>query len=555
VSILQSEKFKLDFALECADSLTWEYDRTTDIIVFSDEFDKLISGRQSDYNYNFTAFLDLHLKDFKDEILQKMDDLLTGKTDLYESEIVLIGSDKEPHWLIVRGKFIDQTEKLVYGVSVDITRRKKLEMHLEELAYVDHLTGLYRLDYLEDVVAHKVRGVNLTRIGLVILDICGFSNVEQAFDRNIADRVLCLTADRLKTLVGEQLLIHLNEDKFLVVFNDVDNIDYLQMMAHSVKEAFKLPLAEIEKSFYLDFDIGIALSDNLVIDQEGLRCVLQDAQFALRTAKENELSSICTITDDIRRDTMELLNMAYGMRHAIEQKEFFLQFQPIIGACSHKMVGCEALIRWQHPVKGLLNPLRFIPLAEEIGLIIKIGDFVLEEAMRHMGKWLAVNPGFYVAVNVSAIQFLSHKLSERLLELMNKYAIPPANLVIELTESAFISDFIYLTKTLNTLKKYGIRISLDDFGTGYSSLSYLKKLPIDNLKIDRAFLDDVLVDETARAMLKSIIALAKNLSLSITVEGVETKEQLDLLEKYGCDRLQGYYFSKPLSAEELEKWL
>jgi EAL domain-containing protein (putative c-di-GMP-specific phosphodiesterase class I) len=212
-------------------------------------------------------------------------------------------------------------------------------------------------------------------------------------------------------------------------------------------------------------------------------------------------------------------------------------------------------VRWMHPEKGIISPMRFIPMAEEMGLIIDIGDFVLEESMRQLQKWLLFDPDFYVSINVSYLQFISDGFIRRVKELVEKYDIPFSSIVIELTESIFITDIVHMTECLNDLRNLGIRISLDDFGTGYSSLSYLKRIPLDNLKIDREFLLDVAESKSSAAILRTIISLARDLNLSITAEGVETGEQINLLEDFGCDLLQGYYFSMPVLAGQIDSFL
>ncbi|MCL2253568.1 MAG: bifunctional diguanylate cyclase/phosphodiesterase [Lachnospiraceae bacterium] len=555
ITDLRLSQFKINFALECANAVRWEYQRETDFIWFGEEFYKMTGLSGTNWDYKFSTFAETVLAPYVDEIKEQIAELEAGTREMLSIILNFDGANGESFWYNIRGKFFDRDQGIVYGVSININEQKKMEKRLWDMAYRDDMTGLYRMGYVKDIFAKRIDGIRLRYPAFMVLDIAGFSNVNEAFGHDRGNRVLYQASRRLTELCKSEIIARVNGDEFLIVFDNVDDQERLQKVAEDIITSFRKPVVEGGNDFFLAFKIGITVPGEEKIDIHRLGIHLQDAEIALQRAKQDGRSSICIINNDIRKDTDELLTLSYELHKAVENKEFTVYFQPIILNKTKKPIGCEALVRWVHPEKGIISPMRFIPIAEEIGLIIAIGDFVMEESLKHLRKWISFDPNFYVSVNVSYIQFVSLGFVERVKELVTMYKVPYSALVIELTESIFISDIVQMTECLSELRDLGIRVSLDDFGTGYSSLSYLKRIPLDNLKIDREFLLDVSGNNSSASILRTIISLARDLNLSITAEGVETTEQISLLEEYGCDLLQGYYFSRPVLSEQIDEFL
>ncbi|MCL2718376.1 MAG: bifunctional diguanylate cyclase/phosphodiesterase [Lachnospiraceae bacterium] len=536
-----------NFTLECANAVRWEYCCKTNTIWFSDEFYQMtgLDGQR------WRSIVNPYLNEIKEQVVE----ILDGSRILLSLIVNIQGADGKEHWFNIRGKFFDDDKAILFGVLININEQKKIEKRLWELAYRDEMTNLYQLNYIKDLIAGRIDGVKLIYPAFMTLDICDFSAVNEAFGHDRGNQVLAKVSKRLLKLFKDEIIVRVSGDEFLIIFNQVRKDSQIMKAAKAILFDFKKPVSEGEHDFYLSFKIGITVPGEKEIDNARFSVHLQDAEIALQRAKDDERNDICIINNDIRKNFDEMNSLAYKLRKAVEGNDFVVYFQPIISTKTKKLIGCEALVRWVQPDGSLISPLRFIPVAEELGLIIDIGEFVMEESMRELSKWLKYDPDFYVSINVSYLQFISEGFVKRLKELVNFYQVPYSAIDIELTESIFITDMEHMTKCLKELRDLGIKVSLDDFGTGYSSLSYLKRIPLDNLKIDREFLLDVAENASSAAILRTIISLARDLNLSITAEGVETIEQLSLLEEYGCDLLQGFYFSKPVLPGQIDSFL
>jgi len=536
-----------NFTLECVNGVRWEYHYDTDAFWVDNEFYQMtgLDGRQ------WRTIIAPYVNELEKQVVE----IKEGVRTLISLVVSFNGADDRLHWFHVRGKFFDNDKAALYGVLINIDEQKKVEKRLWELAYRDEMTGLYQMNYIKDLVGSRIDGVKLSYPAFMILDIHGFSAVNEAFGHERGNKVLYQVAKRLMKLYKDEIIIRVSGDEFLIVFNHVKDDFYMKMAAEKILDDFQQPVIEGGFDFYLNFKIGITVPGENEVNNHRLGIHLQDAEIALQRAKADERSDICIITNDIRRDFDESNNLAYELRKAVENGDFVVYFQPIILTETRKLIGCEALVRWVHAEKGVISPMRFIPIAEDLGLIIDIGDYVMEESLRQLSTWLKYDPHFYVSINVSYLQFISEGFVSRIKSLVTYYNVPYSAIIIELTESIFITDMEHMTKCLKDIRDLGIRVSLDDFGTGYSSLSYLKRIPLDNLKIDREFLLDVSENASSAAILRTIISLARDLNLSITAEGVETLDQISLLEEYGCDLLQGFYFSRPVLAGQISSFL
>jgi diguanylate cyclase (GGDEF)-like protein len=551
IAVLKEHDFKLSFALDCAEAINWEISEDHKKVIFSKNFDTYYGIRQSDYDYDFERFLELHLNPHKEQVLESMERYVTGKAEMMELEITLYDDKGRMHWLLARGKFISEERKVIYGVSINITKQKNLEDRLARMAYVDSNTGLYKAEYISDVLAGRIEAVKISTPGLMMLNIYRFRDINAVFGHERGTEVLVHAAKRLATLTN-YLIARIEAGGFIILFNQAKGTAELEEVGRRILGAFEKPLMIGGHPYFINFKIGIAKAEGRDAD---FGTLLKDAELAVNHIKNDEIRSLCVISDEIRKSEDDYLNMVYEFRQAIQCNEFLLHFQPIINGVTKKVSGAEALIRWNHPKRGMISPATFIPLAEQTGLINQIGDFVLAEAMKELKKCMEIDSKFYISVNVSVIQLMSNELLQRIQGLLEDYRIPPGNLIVEITESVFIANMTQMISMLNKIRELGVRVSLDDFGTGYSSLSYLTQIPLDNLKIDQSFLRDVSDSPASEAILKSIISLARNLNLSITVEGVENAGHMELLKVYGCDYLQGYFFSRPVPSDGLESFL
>lgn len=476
----------------------------------------------------------------------------------------LVHADGTPTGIVNRHDFYDQndlkwyllTESLIEWVDgrnailmtrEDVTEQKEYERKLTERAYVDQLTGAYNQQYITDGMLKP--GADVQNYGVMTLDIRSFKNINESFGHDFGDKVLVSIARALRNLMPFTPFARVSSNEFVFAFENV-GLEGIQAVGEGVLSSFYEPFRVEEHEIYIDFCIGIAYADTTEPD---IPALFRDADIALYYAKKGP-HKMYVLTDELKNTFNSRINMEYELRLAIERYEFELYYQPKVRVCDKKVVGAEALIRWNHPERGMVSPGYFIPLAEETGLILQIGEFVIAEAARQLREWQNNGIDVFVSVNASVRQFLSVDFISTLNRWLDEYALPRDLMVVEVTESIVAGDMNRVITILDNLRQDGIRVSLDDFGTGYSSLNYLVKMPLDNLKIDKSFIDNILNDEKDKVVLETIITMAHNLGLYVTAEGVEQKEQADLLAQLDCDLIQGYYFAKPLRVEDFVKF-
>ncbi|NIA53676.1 EAL domain-containing protein [Massilia sp. TW-1] len=437
----------------------------------------------------------------------------------------------------------------------DLSERRRLERALVEQLTHDALTGLPNrnriLEALDEAIAcarHDGR-----TLAVLVFDLHEFRKINSGYGYAGGDDVLRECVVRLSgVLAGGDMLARQGGNEFIVVQKHAGQ-DAATALAERLLEAVREPFLVGGQRVFLAASVGIALLP------DGRCCaheLLQMAQVAMAGARAEGPARYRFHTDAMALAIRERVDMESLLRHAIERNQFALQYQPRVELASGAVLGVEALVRWRHPVLGLVPPARFIPLAEETGLIDDIDMWVLDEACTRASAWRAQGlPPLRVSVNLSARQFQQAGLAQRVQAALEKSGLPPGCLEIEITESTVMRDTAEAASVLRSLKALGVALSIDDFGTGYSSLSYLKRFPIDVLKIDRSFISDVTVDANDAAITRAIIALAHTLNLEAVAEGVETAEQVAFLRENGCDEIQGYYFSPPVWPEQIEELL
>ena len=440
----------------------------------------------------------------------------------------------------------------------DITERKAFEQQLTEQAFFDTLTGLpNRLlfrDRLDQAWARA--GHHRSNVGLLFIDLDNFKHVNDSFGHKEGDEVLAEAAKRLRACIRvANTIARLGGDEFVVLLEHLTGPDDAVEVANRIAEAFAKPFKLDGRDITVTASIGISLGN---ADQELADNMLRDADVAMYRAKSDGKARHIVFDATMQTDALARMVAESDLRLAVKRGEFVLHYQPILVLETGQVVEVEALVRWQHPTRGLVAPEEFIPIAEETGLIVAIGQWVLEEACRQVAAWrmtYQADPPLMVSVNLSPRQFQQSDLVECVKRALHESGLPATGLKLEITEGAIMRDVETTIATLWRLKDLGIQIAIDDFGTGYSSLAYLKRLPLDVLKIDRSFINGIVGDREDSAIVQAIIAMAKSLDLSITAEGIETADQSALLRSWHCDLGQGFYFAKPLDVTTFTEML
>ncbi|MCX8129982.1 MAG: EAL domain-containing protein [Clostridia bacterium] len=550
------ERYRL--AVEGSNDALWDFDVLTNRLFISAR-GKQIAGYSKDEELENEMFIELIHPDDKAKYLQYMRSFFTGKEKSAQLEYRIISQDGNTVWVLSRGKGIwDSSGKLVRvaGSFMDITIRKEAEREIHQLAYYDTLTHLPNrvllIDRLNMVLAESKRNKNMG--ALLYLDLDNFKTINDTQGHAFGDELLKKISDKLKYCVREyDTVARLGGDEFVILQPRINAADDAVRLAGRIISAIQEPWVISGRDYYITCSIGITIYPN---DGKDGPTLLKNADMAMYTAKELGRNNYQLYEKNMNVRIMEKLVMENDMRRAIDRNEFVVFYQPQIDIATGAITGVEALIRWVHPEHGMIPPLKFIPLAEETGLVITIGEWVLRTACKQNRKWRSEGiENLNMAVNLSARQFQQKDLVEMISRVLEETGMTPELLELEITESIAMQDLNYTMTVLNSLRDMGIRVSLDDFGTGYSSLNYLKNLPISTLKIDKHFVQEITNNSKEEAIAKAVISMAHSMMLSVTAEGVETVDQLTFLKEQGCDKVQGYFFSKPLPAEELEALL
>lgn len=442
------------------------------------------------------------------------------------------------------------------GSQTDVTERIRAEQELAHRATHDGLTGLPNRGLLEDRLQHAIAQASRGdgRIGVAFVDLDNFKMFNDSIGHTAGDTVLKTIGDRLRTcLRSGDTVARLGGDEFVIVVEQLEDDAMLRDVGQRVLSAVAQPIVLNGQAYEVGCSVGTA-----VYPRDGTTpgSLIQHADFAMYKAKEDGRGVLRIYEPKLDARHADRLNLEVALRQALARKEFVLHYQPKCNTASGRVCGAEALVRWHHPERGLVPPLQFIELAEQTGVIVPLGEWVLEEACRESHRLREAGlSDFAIAVNVSAIQFKQANFMAMIRRILAETGLSTAGLSLEITESVMMSDPETFTATLRDLKALGVKVALDDFGTGYSSLSYLKRFPIDQVKIDRAFVRDITSDAADAAISSAIIAMAHSLDMSVVAEGVENAEQVAYLRGRGCDELQGYYLSRPLAAAAFQQWL
>ncbi|WP_417069953.1 putative bifunctional diguanylate cyclase/phosphodiesterase [Niveibacterium terrae] len=457
----------------------------------------------------------------------------------------------------------DGAASRVQGTTQDITEQVEAEKRIRYLAYYDSLTGLPNRQYCRELLRQALRRASRSRhwVAAMVVDLDRFGRINESLGQSVGDQVLQVVARRLSEIVvpsngheaGHALTVsRISGDQFVAFIDGSPQGELPESVAQRLLEVVRQPIVVAGAEVMLTASVGMAVFPEHASDADAL---LKCADMAVSTTKREQRNSVRAFSDDLRTAADLRLALETEMRKALEQGEFELFYQPVIEYPHGGILGAEALIRWRHPKRGLLAPGEFIPLAEECGLIVEIGEWGLKTACAQMAYWIrnGVAPDA-VAVNLSGISFRHVRLLAAVRNALAGSGLPPERLELEMTESVLMSDVELTNEILAELKRMGVRLMVDDFGTGYSSLAYLKRFPIDVLKIDRSFVQDLAREGSDAAITSAVMAMAQELGLDVVAEGVETEAQALALARRGCKAMQGFLYSRPVPSQQFIAW-
>jgi len=554
---LRKSQERYERAMSGTNDGLFDYDLTTDEVYFSPRIETMLGYSPGEVIKTTDDYYQLvHPNDI--ELFRHNLQAYVGRPGEYmQHEYRIKQKDGTYRWVLCRGVVsrktneANETSSRFSGSQTDIHAQKQAEQQLIHDAMHDRLTGLPNrhllLDRLQHFLDSKERRKQ-ERAGLLFLDLDGFKMINDSLGHAAGDRLLIALAHRLqKMLKPEDTLARFGGDEFVILTEGIQkNVD-IERLAEELHEALELPFVTGNGKTFLGASVGIALADEQYQRAEDL---LRDADIAMYRAKSQGKKRHVLFDKNMHSDVVGRLQLENELRHAFEHDQFEIFYQPIIDLQdSRKLVGFEALIRWRHPERGLISPETFIPLLEESGLIIDVGEWMLSKACSTVKTWHRKNYTPWVSINVSAVQLRDNGLVASVARALEDSQLAPQYLTLEITESNVMKNETLARSLLKKVKQLGIKLSMDDFGVGYSSLSYLKRFPWDYVKIDRSFVHDIAHDPEAASIMEAIIVMVHTLKFDVVAEGIETVEQLEVLRDYGIDCVQGYLLSRPENAE------
>lgn len=553
---LQESQERYALVAQSAQDGLWDWSLKTNEIYFSPRWKAMLGKDDNEIGNSLAEWFNrVHPEDM-DQFKGELSAHLAGLTSHFENEHRLLHQDGEYRWMLCRGLAVrdeDGKPLRIAGSQTDITLNKVNEAKLIHQAFHDALTGLpnriWFMERVENALLRSKEDKNYV-FALLFLDLDRFKIVNDSLGHTYGDKLLVASAERLKAcLTSQDALARLGGDEFTILLENINDINDATKIADKIYQELSKPFNLNGHEVITTVSIGIAIS---TVGYDKSEDLLRDADMTMYRAKELGKARLEVFDPTLHNKAMARLQLEIDLRRALENNELQVYYQPIVSLNNGKIAGYEALMRWKHPQRGFVSPVEFIPLAEETGLIIPLGRWVLHQACYQLRIWqqqIPTNPPLTISVNISGKQFAEPNLIETIKEILQETRLDASSLKLEITESVLVDNPADAVAILKQLKALGIKLSIDDFGTGYSSLSYLHQMPFDTLKIDRSFVNNVDCDPEKIEMIRTIVSLAWNLGMNVVAEGVETKKQMYQLQALRCDYGQGYYFARPLDAK------
>ena len=436
-------------------------------------------------------------------------------------------------------------------VFSDISDTKRVQTALHEMVNHDALTGLPNRRLLNELTGHALRRAEREKsnVAILFIDLDRFKVINDTLGHQVGDKLLMQVSSRLRDVMRESdTVARLGGDEFLVMMDSLRDVEDASRVAKKIVSTLQAEFVIDGKDIFIGASVGISVYPG---DGDDVDNLIKAADIAMYKVKSEGKNNYRFYSSDLSENAVERFTMETQLRRALERQQFELYYQPQVSLKTGRIVGAEALVRWQHPELGVVSPAKFIPVAEETGLVVQIGEWVLRESARQMVEWTGQGLDLKsISVNVSGVQVQRSNFADTVYGILVETGCDPALLELEITESVVMNNTEYVISVFARIKEPGVRLAIDDFGTGYSSLSYLKRLPLDKLKIDQSFVRDLTSDPDDKAIASAVIALARSLGLKVIAEGVETQEQIDTLVSMGCDDVQGYFYGRPMPADQ-----
>lgn len=545
------------FALEGAGDGVWDWDMVTDQVFRSARWKEIYGYTNNELEDTATAGRMLVHPDDLSQMLEDTQAYIQGKRDVYVSEFRILCKDGSWKWTLSRGMVIrhdvDGKPLRMIGTHTDISERKNAEAQVFRLAHYDQVTHLPNRTLFLDRFQQEIKKAqrNHKLITLMFLDLDDFKDVNDTLGHDRGDLLLKETAERLEACVrADDTVARIGGDEFTIILNNLSDQISTERIAQNILDKFNEPFNLGGEIVYITASIGISVYP---VDGTEVDVLLKNADRAMYTAKEQGRNRYHYFTSTMQDAALTRMHLSNDLHTALVANQFQLHYQPIVDLTSGVIHKAEALIRWQHPLRGLISPVEFIPIAEHTGLINGIGDWVFYEAVNQVIKWRIHQPDFQISINRSPVQFRANLKSQmNWVNYLKERGLPGSSICIEITEGLLLDARDVVISQLENFSKASIQVAIDDFGTGYSSLAYLSKFNIDYVKIDRSFTSNIRPGSSDLVLCEAIIAMSHKLGKKVVAEGIETQEQLDLLKAAGCDFGQGYLFSKPVPASEFE---
>ena len=557
--VLRESEERWKFALEGAGDGVWDANFQTGETHYSKRWKEILGFAENEISNTCDEWAKrVHPEDMPD-LMADIQAHIDGKKASTATEFRMSCKDGNWKWIFGRGMLVsrdaDGKPLRIIGTITDISERKQAEEKIRQLAHFDSLTGLPNRTLLNDRISQAVSMAQRSRdnLAVIFVDLDHFKNINDTLGHRIGDALLVEVAKRMKSAVrDEDTVSRLGGDEFILLLPDTDadgTAHVAEKLLWAVAQHYQIEQHEL----VVTPSIGIAMYPD---DGENFETLSMCADAAMYRAKRDGRNNYRFFTSEMQARSARNLQLGNALRRVLERDQLHLHFQPQISLESGRIIGAEALLRWQHPELGMVPPAEFIPVAEDSGLILPIGEWVLRSAVRQLKAWMdgGIAP-MIIAVNLSAVQFRHSHLPELVSQILEEEGVPPQYLELELTEGVAMDNPLGAIAVMDNLHARGVRMSIDDFGTGYSSLSYLKRFQVYKLKIDQSFVRDITEDPEDKAIVAAIISMANSLGMQTIAEGVEIEGQLAFLREKGCSEVQGYYFSKPLPADQFETFV